>query len=64
MITPCQKMCFIDPGTNSCSGCNRTIDEVREWMTYTNEKRLLIMERLGYGKRDCWEERMRRYDHG
>lgn len=64
MITPCVKICFIDPNTRTCTGCNRTISEINEWSKYTHEARLQIMERLGYGERTSWEERLRRYDHG
>lgn len=63
-ISPCISICFIDPGTKSCTGCNRTTDEIRDWMKYTHDERMEIMKRLGYGKRTCWEERMRRYDRG
>jgi predicted Fe-S protein YdhL (DUF1289 family) len=63
-VTPCISICFIDPGTKSCTGCNRTAEEIREWTKYTHEQRMEVMIRLGYGKRSCMSERMRRYDRG
>lgn len=63
-ISPCIGICFVDPGTRSCTGCSRTIEEISNWNKYTNDERMEIMRRLGYGKRTCWEERMRRYDRG
>ena len=50
-ITPCVQVCRIDVESRVCSGCGRTIDEIREWMSYTEEERMTIMKRLGYGKR-------------
>lgn len=50
-ITPCVQVCRIDVESRVCSGCGRTIDEIREWTSYTEEERMAIMKRLGYGKR-------------
>ena len=50
-ITPCVQVCRIDVELRVCSGCGRTIDEIREWTSYTEEERMAIMKRLGYGKR-------------
>ena len=50
-ITPCVQVCKIDVESRTCSGCGRTIDEIREWTSYTEEERMAIMKRLGYGKR-------------
>lgn len=50
-ITPCVQVCRIDVESRVCSGCGRTIDEIREWTSYTEEERMTIMKRLGYGKR-------------
>ena len=50
-ITPCVQVCRIDVESKVCRGCGRTIDEIREWMSYTEEERMAIMKRLGYGKR-------------
>jgi uncharacterized protein len=49
-VSPCIQVCKI--GQNrTCTGCDRTIDEITEWASYTHEKRMEIMGRLGYGKR-------------
>jgi hypothetical protein len=50
-ITPCRQICKIDIELKTCIGCGRTIDEIREWTSYTEEERMKIMRRLGYGKR-------------
>lgn len=50
-VTPCVQICQIDKETRKCTGCGRTIDEIREWTNYTHEERMVIMRKLGYGKR-------------
>lgn len=65
MITPCVSVCKIDKETKVCLGCNRTRDEIAMWSKMSDEERLDIMNRLGYGnKRLGREERMRRYEKG
>ena len=50
-ITPCVQICRIDVELKTCTGCGRTIDEIRQWTSYSDEERMTIMKRLGYGKR-------------
>jgi predicted Fe-S protein YdhL (DUF1289 family) len=50
-ISPCVQICQIDKETRLCKGCGRTIDEIREWTRYTEEERMVVMRRLGYGRR-------------
>lgn len=50
-VTPCVSVCQINKETRTCTGCGRTIDEITQWTSYTDEKRMEIMKRLGYGKR-------------
>lgn len=59
MITPCISLCKIDKDTRTCSGCNRTIDEIRLWSRYTDEERMNVMKRLGYGERMGREEKIK-----
>ena len=32
-------------------GCGRTLEEIAKWRKYTDEERLDIMRRLGYGNK-------------
>lgn len=64
MITPCVRICRLDPLLATCQGCGRTIEEIQDWGGYTEEQRKKIMERLGYEKRMGREERLRRYERG
>lgn len=44
--TPCIQVCTLDPRTDLCRGCGRTIDEVAGWSRMTAEERRRIMAEL------------------
>ena len=44
MQSPCVGICEVQEGT--CTGCLRTLDEIRDWTTMTQEERDNIMERI------------------
>jgi predicted Fe-S protein YdhL (DUF1289 family) len=48
-VTPCVSICKILEG--KCVGCGRTLEEIAKWRSYSDEERLKIMKRLGYGVR-------------
>ena len=50
-VTPCVSLCKLDPLTRICEGCQRTQMEIFMWTKYTDEERMEVMKRLGYGKR-------------
>jgi len=64
MITPCISVCRINKETRTCLGCGRTIDEITQWSKYSDDERMQVMKRLGYGKRAGRDEKLRRYDRG
>lgn len=43
MQTPCIHICSIDPATGFCTGCGRTLHEIGNWMSYSDEERHRIM---------------------
>ena len=49
-VTPCISVCKLDPFTRVCEGCGRTQMEIFMWTKYTDEERMQVMRRLGYGK--------------
>ena len=49
--SPCISICKINPQTGWCEGCFRTIDEISQWRTATEEV-----------KRTVWMEIKRRQD--
>lgn len=52
MNSPCIKKCKLEDGV--CIGCKRTIEQIKNWHTYTDLERIQIMEELKnpntYGK--------------
>ena len=44
--TPCISVCQMDPRTNLCFGCGRTLPEIARWSSMTSEERLAIMTQL------------------
>ena len=37
--TPCRGLCSHNVGDYICRGCGRTVEEVRDWNSYTPEQR-------------------------
>ena len=52
-ISPCVQICVIDKETNKCKGCHRTLEEIGNWSRYSDEERMKVMKRLGYGVRNA-----------
>lgn len=46
MISPCVKVCTIDPRSGLCLGCGRTIDEVARWSAMSEAERIRLMDEL------------------
>lgn len=56
-ITPCVGICVLE--NDICKGCNRTKEEITNWTKYSDEQRMTVMKRLGYGKRNARDRRRR-----
>ena len=46
MESPCVKICTYEPSLGMCSGCGRTLAEVRGWFEMTDAERRAVMEQL------------------
>jgi predicted Fe-S protein YdhL (DUF1289 family) len=46
ILTPCNKVCTIDPATGLCAGCGRTLDEIARWGALSDPARARIMAEL------------------
>ena len=46
MISPCTKLCAIDPDTRLCASCGRTLPEIGQWASYSDHERQRIMAEL------------------
>jgi len=44
--TPCIAVCMIDPTTNLCFGCGRTLPEIARWHRMESAERLSVMAGL------------------
>ena len=44
--TPCIAVCMIDPKTNLCLGCGRTLPEIARWHRMESAERLSVMAEL------------------
>lgn len=46
IVTPCIKVCFVDPESGLCLGCFRTTGEVAGWLSMTSDRRAEVMAEL------------------
>ncbi|WP_081630757.1 DUF1289 domain-containing protein [Thioalkalivibrio sp. ALE16] len=46
MESPCTKQCRLNAARSGCTGCGRTLDEIRDWRRMTPGQRRTIMKRL------------------
>jgi uncharacterized protein len=44
--TPCIAVCMIDPRTQLCFGCGRTLPEIARWDRMDSAERLAVMKLL------------------
>lgn len=44
--SPCVRICAIDPASNLCLGCGRTLDEIARWYGMSADDRSRIMGEL------------------
>ena len=46
IVSPCEKICTVDPGSGLCSGCGRSLDAIEHWVEYSGVERERIMREL------------------
>lgn len=46
MLTPCINVCKLDPNMQYCIGCKRTLEQIQNWSSLTDEQRQQIIDRL------------------
>ena len=44
--TPCTAVCMMDPRTNLCFGCGRTLPEIARWPQMDSTERRAVMAQL------------------
>ena len=51
--SPCVSVCQMDPLTGYCVGCQRTIDEIRDWIIMLPDERQAVLQRLAERRGDA-----------
>ena len=46
MLTPCEKICIVDPASGLCQGCGRSLKEIERWTAYSNDERSRVISEL------------------
>ena len=46
IVTPCEKICIVDPASGLCRGCGRSVAEIEHWTAYSDKGRERIMSEL------------------
>jgi predicted Fe-S protein YdhL (DUF1289 family) len=44
--SPCQQKCVLDPQSQQCTVCKRTLEQIIDWRYYTPEERKQIIDNL------------------
>jgi predicted Fe-S protein YdhL (DUF1289 family) len=45
--SPCNRVCTIDPDTDLCLGCGRSLDEITAWTRMSDAERARVMAECG-----------------
>jgi uncharacterized protein len=51
-VSPCVGICLMDPATQTCRGCLRTIDEIAGWYDASVAEKRTILDRLVSRRRE------------
>jgi predicted Fe-S protein YdhL (DUF1289 family) len=46
IISPCEKICSVDPHSGLCIGCGRNLTEIEHWARYSDAERMRVMAEL------------------
>ena len=46
IISPCEKVCAVDPLSGLCLGCGRNLTEIERWARYSDGERMRVMAEL------------------
>ncbi|OUU35388.1 MAG: hypothetical protein CBC09_09050 [Cellvibrionales bacterium TMED49] len=44
--SPCIKQCDLNQKLEICNSCKRTIQEIRDWSKMSEQKKLLVLQRI------------------
>jgi predicted Fe-S protein YdhL (DUF1289 family) len=46
VTSPCTLVCVMNPATQLCYGCSRTVEEIAGWSGYSEAERARVIEQL------------------
>jgi uncharacterized protein len=46
VLSPCEKICIVDPGSGLCQGCGRSLREIESWTSCSDAERNRVMSEL------------------
>ncbi|MFA5804700.1 MAG: DUF1289 domain-containing protein [Melioribacteraceae bacterium] len=46
VTSPCNNNCIMNPTTNYCDGCFRTIEEIIQWSFYSDEEKKQVLRKI------------------
>ena len=46
ILSPCEKICIVDPASGLCRGCGRSLSEIERWASYSENKRARVIDEL------------------
>ncbi|MDS4025480.1 MAG: DUF1289 domain-containing protein [Candidatus Contendobacter sp.] len=44
--SPCIGVCILNPHTQLCDGCLRTLDEIAAWWDYTSDQKRVVLAQV------------------
>jgi len=51
VASPCISVCRMNPSTQLCEGCARTIDEIANWSRYSDTEKRSVLRRISERRR-------------
>jgi predicted Fe-S protein YdhL (DUF1289 family) len=46
ILSPCEKICIVDPASGLCRGCGRSLSEIERWASYSEDERERVIGEL------------------
>lgn len=46
VASPCTSVCTIDQASGLCAGCFRTLDEIADWIRFSDEEKRAVVDAL------------------
>ncbi len=44
--SPCVRLCVLNPATDRCEGCGRTLDQIARWSAMSAEEKWAVLDEL------------------